>query len=85
MRTRRKNKKTRMSSSLLTEFENQLRSPKVRVVALSSNHMSSYSPDMALDKRFVGYGQVQACIHVTLSAHPGIKIKKDAPTILALV
>ena len=39
----------------------------------------------AQDKRFVGYGQVQAYIHVTLPAHPSLKIKADVPAVLALV
>ena len=39
----------------------------------------------AWDKRFVGYGQVQAYIHMTLPAHPNLKIKEDVPEILALV
>ena len=39
----------------------------------------------ARDKRIVGYGQVQAYIHVTLPAHPNIKIKEDVPAIMALV
>ena len=39
----------------------------------------------ARDKRFVGYGQVQAYVHVTLPAHSNLKIKKDVPAIIALV
>ena len=39
----------------------------------------------AWDKQFVGYGQVQAYIHMTLLANPNIKIKEDVPAIMALV
>ena len=39
----------------------------------------------ARDKRFVGYGQIQAFIHTTLPANPSIKVKEDVPAILALV
>ena len=39
----------------------------------------------ARDKRFVGYGQIQAFIHTTLPANPSIKVKEDVPVILALV
>ena len=39
----------------------------------------------ARDKRFVGYGQIQAFIHTTLQANTGIRIKEDVPTITALV
>ena len=39
----------------------------------------------ARDKRFIGYGQVQSYVHLTLPAHPHIKVKKDVPAIVALV
>ena len=39
----------------------------------------------ARDKRYVGYGQVQAYIQVTLPAHSNLNTKKDVPVIIALV
>ena len=39
----------------------------------------------AQDKRFMGYGQIQAFIHTTLPVNPSIKVKEDVPMIMALV
>jgi len=39
----------------------------------------------AWDKHFVGYGQIQAYINMTLPANPIIKIKEDVPAIITLV